>query len=154
MLSLFLEPDDSNIASVLGSITNKYRSVWAFKRGAWKLYDPANPGFSDLTTMEAGWGYWLNMTESATLKISGTTPSNTLELISGWNLVGYNSSTAQNVAVALATINAKYISVWTFIDGDWKVYDPANPGFSNLTTMEPGYGFWINATEECTWTLP
>jgi hypothetical protein len=64
------------------------------------------------------------------------------------------TSTSQAVDVALASIEGKYISVWAYMDGGWKVYDPENPGFSDLTTMEPGYGYWINASEACTWTLP
>ena len=36
----------------------------------------------------------------------------------------------------------------------FRVYDPDNPGFSDLPTMEPGYGYWINTTEACMWTLP
>ncbi len=104
--------------------------------------------------MEAGRGYWLNMSETAALSVSGSAPSSTISLASGWNLVGYNSSTSQSVADALASISGKYVSVWAYMDGSWRVYDPNNPGFSDLTTMEPGYGYWINATETCTWTLP
>jgi hypothetical protein len=104
--------------------------------------------------MEAGWGYWLNMTDADTLTVTGTLPTKSVDLIAGWNLVGYNSPSTQPVADALASIHGKYISVWAFVDGSWRVFDPANAGFSDLTTMEPGFGYWIDATEACTWTLP
>jgi YD repeat-containing protein len=154
LISLSQQPSNTSIASVLVNIIGKFVSVWAYIDGNWRVYDPNNPGFSDLTTMEAGRGYWLNTKESTTLSISGSTPSTSIELGSGWNLVGYNSSTSQAIANALASIAGKYISVWAYKNGSWKVYDPNNPGFSDLTTMGPGYGFWINATEACTWTLP
>jgi hypothetical protein len=154
LISLNLQPEDNNIADVLEDISDKVISVWAYTYGQWQVYDPANPGFSDLTTMEAGKGYWINMSESATLTVSGSTPSNSMEISTGWNLVGYNSDTSQSVANALASIEGQYISVWAYIDEAWKVYDPENPGFSDLNTIEPGYGYWINASEECTWTLP
>ena len=128
--------------------------MWAYIDGSWKVYDPNNPGFSDLTIMEAGRGYWINMTEAATVNITGSEPTTSCSLKSGWNLVGYNSSTSQSVSDALESIEGKYVSVWAYIDGSWRVYDPNNPGFSDLTTMEPGYGYWINTTEVCTWTLP
>jgi len=35
-----------------------------------------------------------------------------------------------------------------------KSYDPNNAGASDLTTIEPGYGYWIKATMDTTWTLP
>ena len=88
------------------------------------------------------------------MTVTGTEPSKYIDLILGWNLVGYNSSTAQPIADALASIADKYISVWAFENGAWKVYNPAGPGFIDLTTMQPGYGYWINVTEPCRWILP
>jgi len=67
------------------------------------------------------------MTETGPLPILGTTPSKSMTLSSGWNLVGYNSSTEQAVSDALTSIEGKYISVWAYMDGGWKVYDPENP---------------------------
>jgi alpha-tubulin suppressor-like RCC1 family protein len=153
LISLSLQPADTDITSILDSISNKVISVWAYMEGSWQVYDPENPGFSDLTTIEAGRGYWINMSEAATLNVSGSTPSNSVNLSTGWNLVGYNSDTAQDVEDALASIESKYISAWAYMDGSWKVSDPENPGFSDLETMEPGYGYWINTSEACTWTL-
>lgn len=118
------------------------------------MYDPNSPGFSDLHEMREGSGYWVKMTSRDTLKIYGTDPGKIRSLTAGWNLVGYNSSASRATADALASIEGKYISIWAFIDGAWKVYDPANPGSGNLTTIEPGYGYWINATEDVLWILP
>ena len=152
LISLPVQPSNTAIGNVLSGIAGKYVSVWGFQNGAWQVYDPANPDFSDLSIMEAGWGYWLNMTESATLSVTGSTPSPTMNLITGWNLVGYNSSTAIAIADALSSIAGNVVSVWAFIDDAWLVYDPVNPDFSDLTTMTPGYGYWINANGACTWT--
>jgi subtilisin family serine protease len=154
LISINKQPTNTNIEAVLDSIIDKVISVWAYAEGSWKVYDPENAGFSDLTAMEAGRGYWLHVIEPASLTVSGSVPSNSIELTSGWNLVGYNSDTSQSVSDALASIEEKCISLWAYMDGGWKVYDPANPGFSDLTTMEPGYGYWINAREACTWILP
>lgn len=98
----------------------------------WCVYDPANPGFSDLLTIDAGIGYWIYMTQVDTLTVTGITPSKTVSLLSGWNLIGYNSSALQSITSALNFINGKYISVWSFENGSWKVYDPVNPGFSDI----------------------
>jgi hypothetical protein len=154
LISLYLQPENTAISNVLKALSGKYSSTWAFQNNSWKVYDPANPGLSDLDTMTAGWGYWLNMTEAATLTVAAILPSKSINLIAGWNLVGYNSSTAQAIGGALASISGNVVSVWVYINGQWKVYDPANPGFSDLMTMEPGYGYWINTNAACTWTLP
>jgi hypothetical protein len=154
LISLYREPIDTDTATVLSAISGKYVSVWAFINNTWRVYDPANPGFTDLNNMEAGRGYWIDMDEPETLPMSGLTASNSIDLVNGSNLVGYNSSRSMAIADALASINGKYVSVWAFIDGNWRAYDPVNPGFSDLTTMEPGQGYWIDTTEPCTWTLP
>ncbi len=154
LISLPQHPANTAISDILGSISGKYSSAWAFQNGSWKFFDPASPGFSDLSNMDAGWGYWLNMTESATLAVTGTEPSKTMNLIAGWNLVGYNSSASQNITNALASIAGKVVSVWAYHNNSWQFYDPASPGFSDLTTMSPGYGYWINTNGACTWTLP
>jgi hypothetical protein len=154
LISLYTQPDNTGIDTVLGPISGKYSCVWAFQNNSWKVYDPDHPGFSDLSTMEPGWGYYIYMTEAATLPMTGTEPSKSIDLIRGWNLVGYNSCTHQPIADALKSIEGKYVSVWAYINGQWRVYDPANPGFSDLTTMEPGYGYWIKTKQNCTWTLP
>jgi hypothetical protein len=154
LISLYRQPDDVDISSVLSSISGKYVSVWAFIQNSWRVYDPANPGFSDLTAMESGRGYWIEMSEPATLLTYGSTSSNSINLLNGSNLVGYNSASPHAISSALDSIDGKYVSVWTFVDASWKVYDPANAGFSDLTTMEPGCGYWIDAAETCTWTVP
>jgi hypothetical protein len=154
LISLPLQPSNTAITNVLGSISGKYTSTWAYQNDSWKVFDPASPGLSDLSILETGWGYWLDMTEAATLSVTGTEPSKTINLITGWNLVGYNSSTSQNIADALASIAGKVVSVWAYKNDSWEFYDPANPGLSDLTTMSPGYGYWINTNGVCTWTLP
>ena len=129
-------------------------SAWAFVNGKWLVYDPNTPGFSDLTSMGAGKGYWLNMIEPRTLSVLGFAPSTTMALGQGWNLVGYNHSEALLMDAALASIHDQCRSVWAFINGSWQVYDALNPGFSDLTDLSPDYGYWIQVTDACTWTLP
>lgn len=154
LISLYRQPEDTNIASVLGSISGKYTSVWAFIDDIWKTYDPANPGFSDLSTMEAGKGYWIEMNESATMIVTGLPASNSTDLVNGSNLVGYSSVNSWDTPDAVSSIEGQYVSVWAFIEGSWQLYDPANPGFSDLTTMSPGYGYWIDVSEACVWDVP
>lgn len=157
LISLNQQPADTSIDSVLAPIAGRYDSVWAYENGTWVLYNPDNPGFSDLTEMSSGKGYWIRVKIASNLSVPGSQPGKSVDLTTGWNLVGYNSTTPLPVADALASIDGKYLSVWAYtgpIDNPWEVYDPDNPGLSDLTTMEPGYGYWINTTEACTWTLP
>jgi len=128
--------------------------VWAYQNGDWRMYDPVNPGFSDLSVLEGGWGYWIKTTQVVNLQVTGSAASKTVNLSAGWNLVGYNSTTSQSVANALSSIGDKVEIVWSYEGGSWKMYDPANPGFSDLSAMQPGNGYWIKTNQSCTWTLP
>jgi len=154
LISLIEQPVNTAIGEVLSAISGSYNSVWAFKNGSWKVYYPAYPGYSDLDTMETGWGYWINMLAATALPVSGPTSSDPILLEPGWNLVGFNSSETLAVADALQSIAGKYESVWAYINGRWKAYYPDYFEYSDLLVMEPRYGYWIKATEQCTWTMP
>lgn len=143
------------IASVMSNLTGStYSLLWGYQGGAWKMYDPANTGFSDLTTMSAGNGYWMYMNGTGSLGVTGQAASKTVSMATGWNLVGYNSMTAQSVAAATASFTTNLENVWSYTNGAWQMYDPANPGFSDLASLEPGKGYWIKAKQAGTWTLP
>ena len=154
LISLCRQPVNTDTETILSSISGMYVSICAYKDNSWQGYDPANPGVGELTSMEAKTGYWINMNESGTLVIADSSPSNSIDMVSGLNLVGYNSTGSLDIAPALASIDGNYLSVWAFINGNWKFYDPANSTFSDLTTMEPNYGYWINTSATCTWTVP
>jgi hypothetical protein len=77
-----------------------------------------------------------------------------IPLKQGWNLVGYNCLTAQPIEEALSSIDGSYNSVWTYdsIDREWRKYIVDGPAFLNdLETMDPGKGYWVNVTVDCTW---
>lgn len=81
----------------------------------------------------------------------------------GWNLISIPTLPSQGteISAVLGTAKSNIDSVWQY-DYDvesneykWYVYhsDPQVPSnLSNLTTMEPGYGYWIKATASTTIT--
>jgi hypothetical protein len=154
LVSLYRQPEDMSVSSVLSSIEGQYDAVWAYVNGNWRVYDSANPGFSDLSTMEAGKGYWLEMNEAGVLLMYGPTSPSSISLTTGSNLVGYFFPTTQSIAEAMGSIEGDVISVWAYVDGAWRVYDALNPGFSDLNVMGPGIGYWIETVRNCTWGLP
>jgi hypothetical protein len=154
LISLPLQPFEADVSSVLNQISVLFMMVWSYQNGKWWMYDSANIGFSDLTTMEAGHAYWIEMTQAGALNIAGSEPSKSLNLTTGWNFVGFNSNQSMIVNDALSSIASKVVIVWSYQNGVWKMYDPAHPGFSDLTTMEPGDGYWVKVIENCIWELP
>ena len=154
LVSLYRQPENSNPSAVLKSINGQYAAAWAYVNGSWRVYDPANPGFSDLSTMEAGRGYWVEMNEPGVLLMYGPTYPASISLGTGSNLAGYFAPSTQSISGAISTIAGDVTSVWAYMNGVWRVYDALNPGFSDLNEMGPGIGYWIETSGTCTWSLP
>lgn len=72
----------------------------------------------------------------------------TININSGWNLIGAIGAIKPGQITCAKT-------VWTYKGGDWKLYakgstDPNNYGFTPLTDIQAGQGFWVNAsTDSC-----
>ena len=74
-----------SISNQLAGINTVLVRVWGFFGGQWQMYDPADTAGSDLATMTAGRGYWINVSAPTTL-IYG---AYSYALTSGWNLIGW-----------------------------------------------------------------
>ena len=157
LISVPLMPEDTGITSVLSPINGNYSIVWAYNTSDtadhWKKYDPSAPFGNDLTTMEAGIGYWIMMTSNDTLFVTGDVPGSTdIILKAGWNLIGYNSLVGQPIENALASVSGNYSIVWAYNANDtadhWKKYDSGAPFGNDLANLEAGSGYWIMMTSD------
>jgi hypothetical protein len=159
LISLQVDPWDHTLQSVLASVWDNVNSVWAYDANpGWQRYVAAGPDFlNDLTTMETGRGYWISVDGEPMLSITGIQIIDTaIQLRQGWNLAGYNASTPQPREDALASIDGKYSSIWTYDSstGEWLRYVVGGAEFLNtLTQLEPGRAYWINASEDCVWDI-
>jgi len=163
----------ASIGVVFSSIEGKYERVRSFDEDGGHTWDPALPMFSDMHYVACGYGYWIKMTEPGVLTLEGTaaSPTATMSLHAGWNLVGcwsgptcsYDSASEPTVAFppyvtnfnylldigeAFDSIDGLYDRVRSFDEDGGHTYDPALPMFSDLHYVGPGYGYWIkmNAT--------
>ena len=144
LISLNVIPPDTVIATVLSSIDGKYEIVRSYDGGE-LTYDPAYPVLSDLTDMDAYHGYWIKMTESATLSVWGyktMTVVTTSSLDQNWNLFSYPLDYELPIEDALQSIDGMY-SIVRGYGGGGLTYDPNLPEFSDLHTLKPGFGYWI-----------
>jgi hypothetical protein len=168
LISIPVQLADNTIDAALESIAGLFDSVWRWVRdptypsgGYWELYDPDSPIISDLGTFDPGNGYWVNMKDTAVLSLEVQDVSDEpIQLESGWNLLGYKGTTAQAVEDALSSIAGHFSSAWVWMcdpthanGGYWMLYDPNSPLISDLETLEPGMGVWVNAIDTCTWDI-
>lgn len=159
--SLISAPISFQVASHLAD-SAKYTSVWKWANNTWAVYlagevSPgtyaASKGFSQLVTINPGEGFWVKATGTSSVTISGVPVYGELTVNNGWNLLGLKSTQATTVANFIAG-KTGIVSLWKWENGTWAVNLPgegdqgaayaASKGFSQLTTIAPGEGFWVN----------
>jgi len=160
LISLPLDPVDNSPDSVLETIQGYYYLIWTYNAiyEEWRRYIPNGPNIPlSVTSMEHGYGYWINMNEERDLTITGhEVIYKAIPLKQGWNLVGYSSLVSKLLKDALLSIEGYYSSIWTYdsLTGKWLVYGLNRPGFLNdLTHLEPWKAYWIKVDRDCIWYL-
>lgn len=105
----------------------------------------------------------------------GTGTGTSLNVLAGWNLLGNSVEAPINVAATMSDA-ANVITVWKWLPGSpatataaavpsgWAFYSPAltdggaayaaSKGYSFLTTINAGEGFWVNAAKPFNGALP
>ena len=155
------------------NVTTVYK--WIPGSGSWAFYSPvladggaayaASKGYSFLTTINAGEGFWVNALQPFTVTLAGTTSYSlgTTDLAKSWNLVatGDTISPAQmDVKMGGITGAPGFSTMWTWnsTGNNWYFYAPSLAAngtlasyiqskgyvdFGSLTTGN-GLGFWLN----------
>ena len=148
---LYIPPGNRTPATLLASVLNNTDIVWGDynpANGTWKSYLPAGP--SSLTEIRDGKGYWINMTAADTLNLSAlgselpdppeVPPS--YNVVKGWNLIGFKSTTSKLASKYLEGIDGKYTVIYGY-NAAADIYFTVQSGDS----LQPGYGYWIAITE-------
>jgi len=157
----------NSLADALSSIDGLYEAVRGFDGTGAHTFDPLLPQYSDLTYLAAGYGYWIKMKVAGELVLSGlkALPTDSLELRTGWNLVGYWGNVIHYVGIQPTVVFPPDATIFTQINsmtenfnaivGNYSVvrsfdaagahtFDPLLPDyFNSLQYMGPGYGMWI-----------
>ncbi len=82
-------------------------------------------------------------------KVTGTKFE--MELNKKWNLVSVPFVLLDdNVSEVFSDVEENLDSVWTYdaATDEWFVYRPGNPATSDLSTVTPGWGYWVAMLEE------
>lgn len=137
---------------VLRSIAGKYCMVLG-QRGVYDCNLAA--GFQSLKEVDAAKAYYVKVTGGASVNlvvegvpVAADTP---LALARGLNWVGYLPTAGQPVATALQRISPQLLKA---ADGQGRIYDPAEPGFSTLLELLPGQGYLLHLSDAATLVYP
>jgi len=149
-------PSSTKLGDVLASIAGSYDIVYGFdpsQGGATSYFtDPNKSFFNNLTDLQPLHGYWVHMTASGTLTISGqaVTTTNAVTLPLGWSLIGYSGTAAEPLSTALNNLGNVVDIVYGFdpSQGGATSYftDPNKSFFNNLSSLAPNQGYWLHLT--------
>ena len=160
LISFDIMPLNPAVGTALSSINGKYSRVLTFDcdGGAQSYYPGLPPGINTLVSIDPWHGYWIEMNQEAHVVVVGIeVPDNTpMALCVGYNLVSYLPDAGMAVGTALASIAGNYESVMGFdpLLGAQSYYPTLPPLLNTLTTLQPGYGYWIKMTAADTLIYP
>jgi uncharacterized protein (TIGR02145 family) len=117
------------------------------------LYDPNGlPFLNTLSEIKNGYGYWVKVTNPATLSVIGEPipPTFAINLTTGWNLVAYWPAETITPEVAFAQlISLGVLQTVTGYEQGGKFFDPNGPAFLNtLTEIKNGFGYWVKVSAD------
>ncbi|MEI6152632.1 MAG: carboxypeptidase-like regulatory domain-containing protein [Deltaproteobacteria bacterium] len=137
-------------AEVLKDVSSSVRVVWGYDNvnKAWLKWIPSTlcPLSSALCSVESGKGYWIYMNAAGMIDMASwaAPTTTTITLYPGWNLVGYNGTSAAIPDPALNSISGKWKIIWNWANGVW--YAQSADGVAvaaTLTGVEQKKAYWI-----------
>ncbi|MEA2031271.1 MAG: T9SS type A sorting domain-containing protein, partial [candidate division Zixibacteria bacterium] len=139
LVSWSVDQEEDYIVDALSSLGDTLEVVMGFEQGA-LTYDPDLPQFSTLWYVDHLSGYWIKVSDSATLEITGDRVSmaTPIEVTSGWNLVSYLPDFSLPVDAAVSSLDDNLIVTF----GQDGVYIPGDI-HNTLTEMAPCNGYWV-----------
>ncbi len=150
-ISVPLMQVDESLEAVLQTLT--FDRAWFYDPAGkeWRYYARHRPYKTDLDRMDHAMGLWVNVTMGSDLTVAGMVPaSTTVQLLSGWNLVGFPSF---NLTYTVADLKAGTGA--TRVEG---FYAPGLPHclrvLEDFEVLQAGYAYWVRVEADIVWTVP
>jgi hypothetical protein len=141
LVSVPLELADASAAAVFQTLD--FRQVRRYDpldpTDPWKSYAPAKVT-NDLPAVDETMGLWVDVVTAGSLVVAGLVPDAvTVDLVPGWNLIGYPSFVSRQIGDALAGVP------WSRVEG-WDATTPYNlREMLASDQMEAGRAYWVLA---------
>ena len=134
LLSIPYEPEDPTFGAVLPSCASGFR------------FDPGsgNQPIADGDTLAAGEGFWANCSSGTVQVIGQRADSQTVSVADGWNIIGPFADSIDTGSITAEPSGIVVSSFYRFSSSD---------GYTSVTTLAPGRGYWVNVGEAGTLTL-
>jgi hypothetical protein len=144
---------------VLQSISGQYDYVQWYDasdpKDPWKHYVPGKPFGNDLGHIIPEMGILIFMKNDALYIHDNIVPPTggppvSINLLKGWNMVGYPSAITRTVDDAMGSINYDLVQTYDAASGRWISWDGSS---GDLINMELGRGYWIKVPSNQIWNV-
>jgi len=159
LISIPLQPPNTDLNTVLAPIEGKYTKVFTYDQSSGWTYKAYVDGiwYGSLSEIVPERGYWLYTTNDAILTVCGYPVNNrTISLSSGWNLIGYPSNVNMRVNKSYFYDEKHINKIFGYKGGDgwfyWAYFDGSE--FDTLNELKPEFGYWFYATQNTNITVP
>ncbi len=164
LVSFPVIPPDTSVPEVLASVWDNVSKVYVYDASddmdPWKYHIKGLPPEANtLADLDNTMGFWLYMDTADVLVVDGQHPGTTeLQLYEGANLIAYPSVVTRTLASVLAPIDGKWTGVYRYDASNpadpWRYHIAGLPPEANtLHQFEPGNGYWLYASEDCTLSI-
>jgi outer membrane protein assembly factor BamB len=150
LVSVPLVQSNESIERVLQTL--QFNRVWKYDSVAskWRSYMTSKPYRGELRVVDHSMGVWINVTEESNLTVAGIVPLKTdIQLLPGWNLVGFPSFDQQYLVGELV-IDTGAMTIEGFDSS-------ASPYFLRTLfsgdIMRPVFGYWVEVKSEIVWVV-
>ncbi len=150
LVSIPLIQSDESIEKVLQTV--KFDKAWTYDayQNKWISYMTFKPYKGELKTVNHRIGIWINVTEESNLTVAGIVPLMTsIELLLGWNLVGFPSfGTNHSVGEFKSDTSAPRV----------EGFNSSSPPYflrvlSDSDKLETGFGYWVYSVLNVFWEV-
>ena len=111
-------------------------------------WNPDTKSYFPPPTIDPCKGYWVAVSTDQVVTVEGTPVFSWIDdtISAGWNMVG--SIFGQSPGIASPKDNPP-----GSVQGFGYTWDPLTKSYVPTTTIEPGKGYWLAASQDCTLTL-
>ena len=153
LISLYALPEDNSLSTVLSSLDDVMIGVIGEGQAASLL--PNGSWVGSLSSISPTSGYWIKISDSATLLVEDAIPLDAEQeysLHAGANLVSYPSGISQSVSSAISNDDVDYFNG---IIGEGQAANilPNGSWVGSLTQFQGGKGYWFKVSEDFEFTF-
>jgi hypothetical protein len=150
LISIPLVQSNESTERVLQTV--EFDKAWTFvaSENTWKWYMTFKAYQGELRTIDHKMGVWVNVVEDSNFTVAGIVPVSTaIQLLPGWNLIGYPSFDADYTVGEF-----KLETGVTRVEG----YDPSSPPYylkvmQDGDLLQAGYGYWVISANDVVWVV-